>query len=403
MTHTNEKILVSISSSELLSNDTLYTLNPDGGDLARLFDFRNHPRHDRGGIWQPRIASGGDAVYFCSDHAYLYTPATRNLFRITADGRHLQQITPGPNSGRWDQPGPYGSVEGRVEKSNGEPWYNAPLYLEGVGMTYSQPDGTFRFEKVPEGSRWIVAYRPGDADVSEAQPLSVVAGTVYGPLLLVPDYPTRMTFEAPIPHGERVYHRFMLTQVQWTDLDSAAYNEVYTVPVAGCISPPLVEGVDVAPGSSRLAIVDYHGDGCSENRGLYLADADGDNVRLLVDMKADYNWSGAQEVFWSPDETRIALKASYNWHTCLLVFDAVSGKVLGWTYYDPSYSLFNVTLHGWSPDGRWLLCSQWLNQPTMGALSKIVVNADGSLDTTAVTTLVANAGISGATWGMIQE
>ncbi len=100
---TQEKILVSVSNSTW-TDDVLYTLNPDGSGQASLFDFHSHPKHTAGRILQPCVAADGGAIYFSSDNAYAYTPASRNLFRIASDGSWWDQITPGPNSGSWNQP-----------------------------------------------------------------------------------------------------------------------------------------------------------------------------------------------------------------------------------------------------------------------------------------------------------
>jgi Tol biopolymer transport system component len=186
--------------------------------------------------------------------------------------------------------------------------------------------------------------------------------------------------------------------VRWTDLSVSAYNDVYTVTADLCNSIPCVDGFDVAPSTGKLAIVDY-AEGCPGHQGLYTVDKDGKDLQVLVDGKAIPAWSGVQEVFWSPDENRIALKVSYNWQCCLMVLDMSKGQLAGWIYFDQRYDLGSVALHGWSPDGRWLLCSYWQDLPSQGMLSKIRVTANGSLDTTSVVTLLSGAHINGATWG----
>ena len=98
---TQEKIIVSISN-DTWTDDTLYTMNPSGGGLTKLFDFHSHPKDTTGRIFQPRVAPDGSAIYSSSDNAYLYTPASRNLFRIASDGSWWDQITPDSNSGRWN-------------------------------------------------------------------------------------------------------------------------------------------------------------------------------------------------------------------------------------------------------------------------------------------------------------
>jgi hypothetical protein len=392
-----EKILVSISNGDALPDDALYSMNPDGSGQTRPFDFHAQPVYQTGGIWQPRIAPDGGSIYFRSDHGHIHTPASSNLFCITADGSECEQLTPGPNSGRWNQPGPYGAVEGTVTKPNGEPWGNSSVCLEGVGLTYSEPDGSFRFEDVPEGLRWIVAYEPGDTPC-DSLAISVVAGVTYT-VNLTPYSDYRMSFENPILHGDRVYHLLGPHELRWTRPGSSTPTVVYTATGSG-VGIPAVGGLDVAPLSGRLAIVDYM-EGCPTNRGLYLADRDGNDLRLLVDMKADANWCGAGAVFWSPDESRLALKGCYNWQTGLMVFDSTSGGFLGWICFDQHYTLYNIDFHGWSPNGDWLLCSFWLDQPETGVLSKIGVDTAGSPDASSVTNLLSGVAIGGATWGML--
>jgi hypothetical protein len=394
-----EKILVSISSGDALPDDTLYIMDPDGNGQARLFDFHGQPMHQTGGIWQLRIASDRRSIYFCSDHGYIHTPASSNLFRIAADGNRCEQLTPGPNSGRWNQPGPYGTVEGIVTQPNGEPLGNSTVCLEGVGLTYSDPDGSFRFEDVPEGVRWIVAYKPGDTPC-DSLAISVAAGVTHT-VNLTPYSDYRMSFERPILHRERLYHVLGPHELRWIQPGDSTPTIVYTATGSG-VGIPAVGGFDVAPSSGRLVIVDYL-EGCPTNRGLYLADGDGKDLRLLVDMKADFNWCGAGEVFWSPDETRLALKGCYNWQTGLMVFDLASGSFLGWIYFDKRYTLYNVELHGWSPHGEWLLCSYWLEQPGATVLSKVKVDAAGSPDPSTATNLLSGVAVSGATWGMLGE
>ncbi len=396
----DEKILVSIATEPTGSDYTLYSLNPDGSGQTSLFDFHSHPQDTTAGIWQPRIAPDGGSIYFSSDNAYLFTPASRNLFRVAQDGSWWDQITPDANSGRWSQPGPYGVVEGTVEKSNGDPWSGAPIYLEGMDLKYSGADGSFRFESVPEGRRWIVAYEPGDSDSFDAEEILVSSAAPWT-ANLVPGSDGWMEFQRPVVYGNRIYHTLGINQIQWTDVNASAYHTVYTV--GGDCTIPDVDGFDVAPTSGKLAIMDY-GTGCATNQGLYVADKDGNTPQLLVDMKAvGANWCGAQEVFWSPDESKVAFKACYDfgagWQTHIFVYNATNGAYMGGiTFTDTSYTLYNVTLHGWSPDGSWLLYSYWLD-PTSANLDKVKVNSDGSVDTTSFTSVLTGVYLGGATWG----
>ena len=377
-----EKVLVAIGASGGAADSTLYTLDPDGSGQTRLFDFHAHPRDATGGIWDLRIGPGGGAIYFASDSAYLYTPASRNLFRIAADGGWWEQLTPGPNSGRWNQPCPCGVVEGIVRRGNGDPWPDRPVYLEGKEMVYSGADGRFRYENVPVGARWLMAYRGAGEDVFAAQVVSVMAG-VTAQATLSPDTSYRMEFGRPAPYGDRIYHVLAPHKIQWTTAGFSPPVEVY-VNTGACTGIPDIDGFDVAPTTGRLAIVNYQegcGAGDTMHRGVYLADKDGQGVRLLVDMMADWNWCGAGEIFWSADESRLAAKACYKqnhlWYTYLVVFDAGDCSILGYTYFPVGYTMYNVSLHGWSPDGRWLLYSAWINDTNTGLLARLPVNSDG--------------------------
>ncbi len=399
------KIFVAINAGGALPDATLYSLNPDGSGQTRLFDFHNHPEDHRGGIWDVRVGPGGNGIYFASDNAYLFTPASRNLFRIPADGSGYDQITPGPNSGKWNQSCPCGTVTGTVLNSLGSPWSGRPVFLEGKDMVYSGADGRFRFDNVPTGTRWIVAYRSAGEDVFDAQAISVVAGTTTS-VALTPNNNVRMEFSRPVPFGQRIYHILWPYTIQWTTAGFAAPVKVYEGSGGSCPNLPNVDGFDVAPNTGRLAIANYEtgcGAGDSDHRGIYLADKDGHGLRLWVDMTADAGWCGVGDLFWSPDESKLAVKACYNWYTYLVVFDSTSGRILGSIYFqDSHYTFYNVDLHVWSPDGQWLLYSFWLNDTANGTLAKVPVKPDGSLDPVGAVALLTGSNISGAAWGALR-
>ena len=399
-----ERIFVAIDAGGALSDATLYALNPDGSGKTLLFDFHDQPKDTAGGVWGLRAQ--GNALYFHSDHANLYTPASRNLFRIPTNGSWLDQITPGPHAGDWNQPCPCGAVTGHVRQSNGQPWGAAPVFLSGVGMVNSNPDGSFRFDHVPAGTRWIVAYRPGDSSVYDAEAISLTGGQTLD-VQLIPDSSGRMSFEYPVRFGDRIYYRFSSTAIQWTTLNFAPPVEVYKTS-GFCTGIPLVDGFDVSPTSGRLAILNYQegcGAGDAEHRGLYVADKDGRGLRLLVDMMADANWSEtsvSQGVFWSPDERFIALDALYGGNPVIVVFDARSGAYLGGVAYPGTWQdTYGLSLLGWSPDGRWLLYllhHYRTAQPTERILAKMPVAADGSVNVQGIVGLLDDPNIEAATW-----
>jgi hypothetical protein len=394
---TVERLLVSIGDA-LGVDDTLVSLAPDGTDRQPLFDFHEHPKHTTGRVLTPRIAPDGQHIYFCSDHAFVYTPASRNLFRIRADGSGLQQLTPGPCSGIRGAEGPTGVVAGTVARPDGTPWGGCPVYLEGMAPITSQPDGTFRFPAAPVGERWLLAYRPG-SQVFDAAPVTVVAGTT-ARADLVPRSDYRTSFMAPALWGTRVYLRVGTSSLQWLEGPGAGGTEVFSAS-GQSVLPADVDGFDLCPRTGRLAIMDYQ-DGCPTNRGLYLADQDGGGLRLLLDLKQDPEWCGATEVFWSPDGSRLAIKGCYGWHTGVMVVDPGTGQVLGAARStDQNHTLYNLVLHGWSPDGRWLLYSHWLGSTANGHLTRIRVQEDGQVDATSAEDLLAGVACSGATWGRL--
>ncbi|HFD38945.1 MAG TPA: hypothetical protein ENJ31_03730, partial [Anaerolineae bacterium] len=201
--NTVEKILVSIANDDF--DHTLYTLDSDGSNKTSLFDFHSSPKFTTGEVYAPRLSADGKYVYFHSEHAYIYTPARRNVFRITSGGSGLDQITPGSESGIWGGTG-NSTVSGFVQHGDGTAWSNCPVYLEGMDMVYSAADGSFTFNNVPPGVRWLMAYRPA-LDAWDSTTVNVVSGVNNTGLTLTPDSTYRMNFEYPVAYGDRIYYR----------------------------------------------------------------------------------------------------------------------------------------------------------------------------------------------------
>ncbi len=396
-----ERVLVSVSNADETA-DTLHALDPEpGATPVKLFDFTGHPRDQTGRILGLRVSADGGMIYFSSDNNYVYGPARRNVFRIASDGGWVEQITPGPNSGLWGQAGPYGLVAAKVTRPDGSAWSSCPVFLEGVGMQYSEADGSAAFPQVPRGPRWIVAYRPGST-VHDAKTVNVEPGLSVQ-VFLTPNSDGRTNLEHPIPAGDRIYYLLWPNTIQWTDVEGIVANPVYTAGGTG-VGITDVDGYDVGPRTARLAVMDYQ-TGCPTNRGLYLTDKDGGDVRLLVDLKQDFNWSGGGEVFWSPDETRLAFKAQYGPYVYFVVADATSGAILGSVgFADQSYTIHNARLHGWSPDGGRLLFSHWApSQPANHMLAKVRVGANGAIDGNSTVQLLSGAVVSSATWARLGQ
>ena len=402
---TEEKILVSISNDT--TDDTLYTLNPDGSTKTQLFDFHAQTKFTTGEVFAPRISADGRYIYFHSEHAYIYTPARRNAFRINAFGGGLDQITPGPESGIWGESG-NSTVSGYIQHGDGTAWGNCPVYLEGMDMVYSAADGSFAFQNVPPGVRWLVAYRPA-LDAWDSTTVSVVAGVDNTGLTLVPNSSYRMNFEFPVAYGDRIYYRFTSTKIQWTDLNFSAQHDVYTSPADSCTGIPSVDAFDVGPVSGKIAIYDYQegcGVGNSNHNGIYVTDKDGNNKQTLVDLLNSTGWSGSPvaEVFWSPDESYIAFDAYYNGNPTIAVVDANGTYLVSVVYPATSGETYGLDLYGWSPDGKWLLYVVHIYriaEPEQRALVKIAVDDSGVPDTNNIVLLLNDPSIAGATWGRL--
>ncbi len=312
-----EKILVSLSSDTTIWNDdVLYTFNTDGSGKARLFDFSDNAFDEAGMVLHPRISASGEFIYFSSTNASFWTPAGRNIFSARSDGTGRDQITPDPNSGVWNYPchpaNPCGVVEGTVTKSNGDPWGAAPVFLEGAPMKNADANGSFRFENVPPGNRYIMAYRTGDSSAFDSLVVAV-AGNATTRAHLTADSSLKANFENPIPYGDRIYYTLSNNEIAYTDAAGSPGVTVFTPSPDLCNGIPDVDGYDVGPVTGKLAIVDYE-TGCTGHVGLYTADKDGAGLQPLTDFKTT-PWDGAHDVFWSPDESRLALTASYNFNS----------------------------------------------------------------------------------------
>lgn len=397
-----DKILVALAQdAPTWLTDKLYTLNPDGTNLTPLFDFNQSGRDSIGRIFGLRATLDGRFIHFHSTHLLLYTPARFNLFRLSVVGNQLNQVSPGPNSGDFSQTG-NSIVSGRVEAGNGVAYVGSSVYLEGVGRVNTSGDGTFRFTNVPPGGRWLVAYN-NTLDRFEAKFITVVSNLNLTNFILVPNTASRLNFQHPVPYGNRIYHTGNNGfEIGWTDVDFAGPNTVYNALKDTCNGIASVDAFDVSR-SGKLVVYDYQtgcGAGNLNHVGLYTMNVDGGEKRILKDMLNDQtlpNWGDPTlpvELYWSPDETKIAVKTIYNNLNVLVVFDT-NGNVLGNANANSSNDV--VTLHGWSPDGAWLLFSQYSGDAAQALLGKIAVNANGSLATTNVT-LLTNQPISSATW-----
>lgn len=357
----------------------------------------------------------GQYIHFNSDNAFLWTPSRANLFRIRSDGTGRDQITPDAASGMWNVAcNPCGRVEGKIEDAAGRPYGNAPVFIEGLQMKNAQADGSFRFDFIPAGVRFAVGYRSADASVFDALPLTI-AGNVTTNVQLVPNRSGRDNYEYPALFGDRIYFKAWPDRVRWTGFDATTMTTVYQVTQNLCTGIPDVDGFDVGPKTGKLAVMD-HQTGCTGHAGLYVTDKDGSSPPQLLANFRDGDWCGAQDVFWSPDETMLAVTAcrvwSYQWYYGIVIVDAASAAILGqaWatTPNDPNF--VNFRLHGSSPDGRWLLYSLWKTSMSPAKTSLVKIKVDRAESNHLVSsatgrpvevTLLADQPLSGATWGSL--
>ena len=148
-----EKICVSLNV-KFAADDKLALVNPDGTGEKDVFTWTGKPVDPEAQIFELRPAPDKRSVIARSSYSYNFTPYEFNAFSLKLDGSQtFMQYTPGPNSGIWDLPGPYGTVTGIVYESSGGPALpGARIYLEGVkNWQTSGADGSFRFENVPSG------------------------------------------------------------------------------------------------------------------------------------------------------------------------------------------------------------------------------------------------------------
>lgn len=405
-TQAEEVILVSVAQdAPNWLNDGLYVLSLDGSQSNGFFDFSGQDRLKTGRFMGLRPSKDGKQLFFFSDHANIYTPAGRNVFQLDLGSKALDQVTPGPKSGEFGEKGT-STVSGFVRDGQNIGYVGAPVYLEGVGTVNTAAGGAFSFSDVPPGVRWLVAYNR-TLDRFEAQTVNVVNGADATGMILTPNTNTRMQFERPVPFGERIYYTSNNgLELSWTTKDFNPPKTVYKSPGDLCTGIPTVDAFDISA-SGKIIVYDYQtgcGVGNRNHVGLYIMDKDGGDKKILRDMLNDAQypqWDDPVlpvEIFWSPDESKIALKAGYANVDHVVVLNS-NGDVLGYTATNSTTAV--VTLHGWSPDGANLLFSEYNGNPALASLGKIAVDANGAVG--AVSLLLNNTPISSACWVDLSE
>lgn len=390
----DEKIVVSVTNDATWKSDSLYIVNSDGTNRVKLFDFTTHPKHPEGRILDLYLDPSGQNIFFSSDNSFMYTPAGKNIFRLFNGGKNLEQMTPGPNSNKWNQPCPCGSVQGIIKTNNGFPIVGSQVYLEGVGTTQSKQDGSFVFEKVPIGERWVMAYQQGRQEFASAF-ITVKNSSVTNTALIFADH-KRVNYQFPKTYQKRLYYLAGTNSVHFTTDSGKTFTNVYTSK-GDCPSSD-VDGYDIAPRTGKLLFMDYQS-GCNTNRGLYISDENGGKLQLAIDMKLDPGWCGGKDVFWSPDESKVAFTACYRGKTCIYVYSTSTAQPLGFICApDSRYTLNNTKLYGWNPGGNRLLYSMHTNNPAQNTLSTVTVMPDGKLDINSIRNILTNVPLSGASW-----
>jgi hypothetical protein len=386
-------IFASISDND--DNCTIYQYDLNGKVEKEVFNFSNMPLIKSGFITQLRPSADGTSLYFVSDNAHIYTPSRRNIFKIPNNNSWLKQLTPGPDSGQIPPNVSKGTVKGRITDGNGNPYSSAPIFMESLPLQYSDANGYFTFTNIPEGNRWITGYRPGSL-VFKSLPVYVTGGLT-SEVTLIPESDYKINFENPIEYNNQIYYIENNLGIYMLDKNGENRTKIFSV-----VGFEGIGGFDIAKQDGEIIFSDYR-TGTEQQRGLYTCDKNGDNINLFLDFKQDYNWGGVSEVFWSPDKSKIAVKAEYNYLVYFVIFDTSNGNILGTVYFNDNLTKYNVDLYGWSPDGRWLLYSTWLDKTEYCILAKIAVGSDGSLDPGRNINLLQNVNLRGACWGDLSK
>jgi hypothetical protein len=292
-----------------------------------------------------------------------------------------------------------GKVIGTVKKSNGEPWIGALVFLEGMQFVNAKTDGSFAFDNVPPGVHNIVVYRPGQSDVYTFLPVEVKAGITSNIGNLNPDNSGKLSFTQPQSYGNFLYfQQSPSATIKKMNLTTGAMIDFYTQTRNGCDFYNQLN-FDIARHSGKIAIVDY-ASGCPGHQGVYVMDQNGQNFNMLLNFKSDA-WCGAGDVAWSPDETKIAVTACYNYNYAILVFDVNTKQIIGQAWASPQMSptFYNFKLHGWDPNGNYLLYSAWKDSPNLTFLYKISVQSMGTNQP--LSTLLFQGALESATWSIL--
>jgi len=382
------KIFASISDKD--DNCVIYQYDLNGSVEKEVFNFSNMPLLKTGFITQLHPSADGTSLYFVSDNAHIYVPSRRNIFKIPNNDSWVKQLTPGPNSGQIPPNVPKGTVKGRITDSNNNPYASAAIFMEGLPLQYSDANGYFTFNNVPQGNRWITGYRPGSL-VFKSLPV-YVTGDLTSEVSLIPESDYKINFENPVEYNNHIY--YIENNIGLYKLDKNGENRTEILNVVGFEG---IGGFDIAKQDGQIIFSDYR-TGTEQQRGLYTCNKNGNNINLFLDFKQDFNWGGVSEVLWSPDKSKIAVKAEYNYLVYFVIFDTSNGNILGTVYFNDNLTKYNIDLYGWNPDGKWLLYSTWLDKPEYSTLAKIKVGNDGSLDPNNNINLLQNVNLRSACW-----
>jgi len=224
---------------------------------------------------------------------------------------------------------------------------------------------------------------------------------------LTPNDDSRWSAISPVPYQDKIYYLYDY----YNTLEIKTVDRQGTLPNASIITVKTtdyggeIDAFDVGQKTGKLLMLDY--DGSAGQGGIWTADKDGTGgawVKYLTGTGYTEDIVGSSEIFWSPDESRFALKGKYdNGSTTmdyLWVYDAATGLVLG--SYSAGFSNLHLTLHGWSPDGNWLLFSGYFSSnSSQVTLAKVMIKPDGTFDASTEVDILKNVPLTSATWARL--
>lgn len=403
--YAEEKICVSIANGTI--DHKLILINPDGTNEQDVFSWAGKPVDTASTLFELSPSTISNQVLVRSDYAWNFTPYENNIFSISVDStQQFDQHTPGPNSGKWNLPGPYGTLKGKVTDDGGLGIVGAQIFVEGVEKwVYSDALGEYKVNNVPLGSRWAACQTLNLGEpVRDWKMISVVANQELE-IDFKPNLVTWMSNYSPCRYQNRIYYLHGRVKAGYIDLlgDKATFHEIYTPSDLGsCIMP--LKWMNIRQNDGRVIIVDWAT--CSTSNGIHICDMDGGNIRK-IDFKAA-GYVAMDRAFWHPTNPDIFL-ASFTFAP------QTGGMYVGFGTYnisqptaqlvdyiyinDTSYNHGNVELCGFSPQGNYILYSYYKSDSSKVTLAKFPVDSTGDFPSNGTETIIlSDRAVRGATW-----